>query len=249
MFESKFYLVRSIYYFNIVFVIFFAMLYGINAEYILYSVLVFFFMNPLGIAVSYHRYWSHKSFEWKNRFWKNLCTVPAMISGVGSILGWVGMHRLHHIESDKPNDPHLAEKGFWNMLFMRSYTYNPNPRLFVDLLRDDYVKITHKYWLLFPLGWMALCFLFFGIEGVFYGFCFPAMLSLITQNCTNYFNHKQTDTFEPTNVGWINFFNFGDGWHYNHHQNPQSYTTKVNDNEIDPAGYLIKNVFAKKVYA
>ena len=170
-----------------------------------------------------------------------------MISCVGSVLGWVGMHRSHHVHSDKDNDPHMASKGYLNMFFMTSYDYKPNPRHVIDLLRNKFILITHNYYFTIPLIYAVFCYLMFGIHGLVLGFCMPAGISLITQNTTNYVNHKGSVQFEPTNVIWINILNAGDGWHKNHHENPRSYTTQKEWWQLDIAGLIIKHLLAKSV--
>lgn len=246
MLESKFDLIRIIYFVNLLLSFAFILTYGITFDQFLIVAAVFFFMNPLGIAISYHRYWSHKSFEWKNKLLMLMCTLPPMISCVGSVLGWVGIHRLHHEHSDTELDPHRASKGYFNMLFMNSYDYTPRPKYIIDLMRDKFVVFTHKYYFAFPLLYVLLVGLLFGFPGIVLGFCMPAALSLVTQNTTNFVNHYVDEKFSPGNVGWINMFNFGDGWHKNHHDNPRSYTTQKEWWQIDPAGWMIKYVFAKK---
>lgn len=246
IFKSDFTVIRYIYYLNVIVSILYLAFLPFNWGSFALVAFIFFLMNPLGIAVSYHRYWSHKSFEWKNQFFKQLCTLPAIISGVGSILGWVGLHRRHHKHSDIDGDPHRASKGFWNMLLMTSYDYEPNPREVIDLMRDEYIVKTHHYYFFFPLSYAILCFVLFGIDGLVLGYCMPAAISLITQNTTNFVNHYG-DEYSPKNVAWINFFNFGDGWHANHHNNPRSHTTKEKWWQLDPAGWMIKNIFSKSV--
>ena len=65
-------------------------------------------------------------------------------------------------------------------------------------------------------------------------------------NTTNYINHLGKNKYSPSNVWWMNFFNFGDGWHKNHHDNPRNYTTSEKWYQIDPAGIVIKYLLAKK---
>jgi stearoyl-CoA desaturase (delta-9 desaturase) len=244
MIESNFKLIRAIYYINVLTSLIFLYTNTITYENILAVLCIFFFMNPLGIAISYHRYWSHRSFEWRNSFCKYICTIPPIISSVGSILGWVGMHRRHHILSDVDGDPHKASKGFWNMMLMRSYDYHPRGKEVIDLMRDPFIVFSHQYYFLFPLVYVILLFILFGLSGAIIGYCMPAALSLITQNLTNFVNHYG-DEYSPKNIAWINILNFGDGWHANHHNNPKSYTTKEKWWQLDPAGWMIKNIFAK----
>lgn len=246
MFESNFVIIKIIYLFNIFISLLYMYYVGIEINQIIIVITVFFFMNPLGIAISYHRFWSHNSFKWRNKLLMLICTIPPMISCVGSILGWVGIHRQHHRYSDTELDPHRASKGFLNMLFMNSYEYTPNPRDVIDLMRNKFIVYTHKYYFVYPLVYVTGLAITFGLQGVVIGFCMPAALSLITQNTTNYVNHLGDKEFVPSNATWINIFNFGDGWHKNHHDNPRLYTTQKEWWQIDPAGWMIKYVFAEK---
>ena len=247
MLESRFSVIRGLYIFN--WIVSSAFLIYFNYQYLWFAVtaIVFFLMNPVGIAITYHRYWSHKSFEFKNTFLRNFCSFWAMASGAGSILGWVGIHRDHHAHSDKENDPHLASDGYLPMISMSTYKYKPSPKKVADMLRDEFITKTHKYYFAIPLSYASLCFVIGGLDLLVFGFCLPAALSLLVQNTTNYINHLNEDGFYPSKVGWINVLNFGDGWHKNHHDNPLSYTTKVLPHEHDPAGWVIKNVLASEL--
>ena len=245
--RSRFSVLVSMYYFNIATSVWYLTIHDFTFNSLLVVAIIFFLMNPIGIAITYHRYWSHKAFVFRHKILEFLCTLPPMISGVGSIVGWVGMHRAHHKHSDQEKDPHLAAKGFWNMLLMNSYDYNPNPRDVVDLMRNKFAVTTHNYYFAIPLLYAVLCFVFYGIDGLVLGFCMPSALSLITQNTTNYVNHKEDNSFTPTNVNWINLFNFGDGYHKNHHNNPRRYTTSEKWYQPDLAGILIKYIFAKEI--
>lgn len=73
---------------------------------ILMSIFMYSCMNGLGIIVGNHRYWTHKSFEFKYSWMKYLCGLCSVISGTGSTIGWVGIHRNHHNKVDAFNDPH-----------------------------------------------------------------------------------------------------------------------------------------------
>jgi fatty-acid desaturase len=204
--------IKLLYVFNICISVLYVYLHGITANQFAVVFVIWFLMNPLGIAVVYHRYWSHKSFEFKNSFLKYLCTFPSLISGVGSILGWVGIHREHHRHSDTEQDPHSAKKGYLSCITMDGYEYKPNARAVIDLLRDNFISKTHAYYFVFPLLYSFACLILFGFTGLVIGFAMPAALSLFTQNTTNYINHLKEGKYGPSNIWWMNFFNFGDGW-------------------------------------
>jgi len=245
--ESRFSVIRGLYILNWIASFAFLIYFSYSYLWFFVTALVFFLMNPIGIAITYHRYWSHKSFQFKNKFLRNFCSFWAMASGAGSILGWVGIHRDHHAHSDKKNDPHLASNGYLSMISMSTYKYNPSPKKVADMLRDDFITKTHKYYFAIPFSYATLCFAVGSFELLIFAFCLPAALSLLVQNTTNYINHLNEDGFSPSNVGWINLLNFGDGWHKNHHDNPLSYTTKVLPHEHDPAGWVIKNVLGSEL--
>jgi len=246
MLESRFSVIQAVYLLNIVLSVWYlGVHYSAEYTWLWVSAFVFFLMNPIGIAITYHRYWSHRSFEFKNTFLKYFCTFWAMASCAGSILGWVGIHRDHHAHSDEGKDPHRASKGYLPMILMTTYEYDPSPRKVVDLMRDKFIVNTHRFYFAIPAVYASVCYLIAGIDGLVLGFSLPATFSLLTQNTTNYVNHLSDDGFKPANVGWINIFNFGDGWHKNHHDNPRSYTTKVLPHEHDPAGWVIQNILMK----
>ena len=65
----------------------------------------------LGNTVGYHRLLTHRSFStvwWVRNFWAVLGATHS-----GSPMMWVGLHRLHHVKSDGPEDPHSPLGGFW----------------------------------------------------------------------------------------------------------------------------------------
>ena len=82
-------------------------------------------MNGLGIIVGNHRYWTHKSFEFKYSWMKYLCGLCSVISGTGSTIGWVGIHRNHHNKVDAFNDPHSPlYLNLFDMVFFKISHYS-----------------------------------------------------------------------------------------------------------------------------
>ena len=237
MFESNFAAVKALYYANILATVAYLILFGPTLFGILLTALIFFLMNPIGIVIGYHRYWTHRSFEFRSPIIKWFITTLASVSGVGSAIGWVGIHNEHHKHSDSDGDPHAAARGFFGMMTMRGYCSDISPRSVAPLLRSKPLRRMHEYYFLFPAAYAAGCFALGGIDLLIAGFCAPAAMSLAAQNLTNYVNHFGG---KPRNVAWINVFNFGDGWHANHHDDPSNFTTSHSRRQFDPAGWLIK---------
>src|SRR5690242_6826644 len=62
-------------------------------------------VTGFGIAIGYHRLFTHRSFAAK-RWFKILLASVGSCALEGSVTGWVANHRRHHRFSDMPGDPH-----------------------------------------------------------------------------------------------------------------------------------------------
>ena len=102
----------------------------------------FYVLNILGIWMTLHRYYSHKSFEFKNVFLKWIFTLLAVIAGRGSPLGWVYLHRKHHAYSDTEQDPH-SPKYLGYKLFGFSHYKKQEEKM----LKNQKSKKTKSPWL------------------------------------------------------------------------------------------------------
>lgn len=204
---------------------------------------VFILMNWVGVTMTYHRYWSHKSYEFKHPlmlYFSNLC---AHLSGSGSAIGWANIHRQHHVFSDKFDDPHQAETGFWNIMLMK-YKMREGGKYVIDLIRHKYLIMMHRYYFAILAFYVILLYAINPIL-VIEMFVVPSAITMFAEHLTNYVNHRAEIDYKPTNVWWMNFLSGGDGWHENHHNNPKRYHNSEKWYEIDPTGILIKYVFGK----
>ena len=223
----------------------------INASWLWVLVAIFMYacMNGLGIIVGNHRYWTHKSFEFKHSWMKYLCGVCSVISGTGSTIGWVGIHRNHHVKVDSVKDPHSPKYiNLFNMLFLK-YNISSNDllRRCTDIAKDKFMKFTHQYWLPCVLSYITVLS-FISLEALYFMFIIPSMVTMILQSFTNYFCHKDlgyknfTSDDKSKNIWWLAYLNFGEGWHNNHHCQPLKYSNKVKWWELDLAGSLISGI-------
>ena len=215
---------------------------------VLTAAVMYFVFDCLGVVIGNHRYWSHKSFEFRHPALKYLCAVAALLSGTGSTLGWAGLHRLHHTHSDTAQDPHQQIRGFWKMLFIY---YDADDRQLlrasIDNARDRFLRVTDRWWGLLIVAWVA-ALAAFGPDTLYFVFLLPSALTMIAQGMTNYANHSRAgyrshETGDQSiNCPWIALFNWGEAWHNNHHAAPESPSTQQRWWEIDIAGLIIKAV-------
>src|SRR6185312_2400161 len=75
-------------------------------------------ISGLGVAVGYHRVFSHRTHAlptWK----ENILLFLGTLSGQGSSITWTAIHRgYHHPWSDTPKDMHSpVVYGMWHALF------------------------------------------------------------------------------------------------------------------------------------
>src|SRR3954466_15919283 len=69
----------------------------------------FYVVTGFGIAVGYHRLFTPRRFK-AVRWLKILLASTGSMAVEGSVIGWVSIHRRHHVFSDKPGDPHSPQE-------------------------------------------------------------------------------------------------------------------------------------------
>lgn len=198
-------------------------MYATVAEWIV-AVVMFYLIGCWGIAITYHRLISHRSF--KSPVWfRNIGLILGSIGGVGSTIQWICQHREHHAFSDTDRDPHCPRGGLVQFLKMHFFPMlvQSSPRYVVDLLRDPLHKRLHEYYWYINFAYAAilLCLDPFALV---YAYLFPAFLlwhaiaSLGTFAHVSLFGYRSYDTKDNShNIWFLGYMIFGEGWHNNHH--------------------------------
>jgi len=209
------------------------------------TLIAFICFQGLGIVVTYHRYYAHKSFEFKHPPLKWILSYFAMMGGQGSPMIWTATHRMHHRYADTEKDPHSPTHGF-----LRSFlvpTFEPwDLRMVASMSRDKrQVMLQNYYFLIILVSWFISYLI--GLPQVIQG----TALAFLCTNVGNYLGHmigyKNFETKSlDTNHWFVALIFFGDGWHNNHHHNPSRFTTQVKWWEFDIAGFVIKHLLADK---
>ena len=204
---------------------------------------VYFITGCFGMTMTYHRLLSHAS--WKAPKWFHYFGSLAGTYGLtGSTIGWVAIHREHHVHTDDEDDPHSpAYKGFLKVQWLSMFD-TPNPRYVVKLIRNKFHLFTHRYYFLIHL---AIAGTWYMIDPMLLvsAYLFPAMILWNAGSFINtlthmigYRNHQTSDN--STNIPLLGILMWGEGWHNNHHANPNNSSFKYKWWEIDVGGWFIK---------
>lgn len=201
------------------------------------SFLWWIFLSSAIISAGYHRYFAHRSFE-APLWYEYAVLILGPLSGAGHVLGWVGVHRLHHNYSDTVNDPHSPKhQPVWRIL---TSTFKVPPikhRHVVDLLKNTRVMWFYKHHkvirfltiigssFLLPFYWWFVLI----ITPIIYGYLGFGLLNTICHYSDNVRNSM-----------FVNIFTGGEGWHANHHERPRDWQIGKKWYEWDPGAWFIK---------
>src|SRR5262245_32204924 len=120
--------------------------------------IAFYLFTGLGIAMGFHRFFTHKSFK-SNRAFKIALGVAGTMAVEGPLINWVSDHRKHHKYSDREGDPHspwrfgddlkaLTKGMVWaHMGWLLDRKITSHKKYSPDWLADRDIVIVHK---LFP---------------------------------------------------------------------------------------------------
>lgn len=212
------------------------------------TLLLFYFLySGVGVSMMLHRYWTHKSFEFKYPILKWIFTWFALMACRGSIIGWVHIHREHHAYSDTEKDPHAPNINGWRVFFPHVLNYGHEIKKYLvrDLFNELHLKI-NRYYKLLVFGWALLLLLI--DPWLFYvGWAAPIALTHLALNTFTYFGHsvgysRYTQRDESKNFWVFALLLWGEGWHNNHHKNPRAWSLREKWWEIDLISYVIKAV-------
>jgi len=213
----------------------------------------FYVLNILGVWMTLHRYYSHKSFE-LNPVFKWIFSGISLLAGRGSILGWVYLHRLHHAYSDQEKDPH-SPHNLGYKLFGFGHMKQQESEIKIFLIKELITPaqlFIHKWYMLLLLTILAVIAIV-DLQFLYWVWIVPAMLIQLSTNNFNYFGHKfgyrnhKTKDDSRNNV-WLFPIILGEAWHNNHHNDPKNISTTVRKFEIDPLQWFIKLIKKSVAY-
>lgn len=210
----------------------------------------------VGITLCYHRLLTHRSFT-TPKWFEYFLTILGVLAWQGGPVQWVGVHRLHHAESDQELDPHSPKHGFdwahmlWCML--KSPSGRDPKAAAKDLQRDPVIKLLDRYFFVpqfilmgafYGLGYwigghnLGMSWFLWGVAVrtvfVYHGTWFVNSAS----HTWGYRNYATTDN--STNLWWVAILAYGEGWHNNHHAHQRSAAHGLRWWEFDLTWQVIK---------
>jgi stearoyl-CoA desaturase (delta-9 desaturase) len=212
--------------------------------------LVVWTLTDLGLTVGYHRLLTHRSFKTHPWVARTLAFLGMLAMQRGPV-EWVAIHRMHHADPDGPGDPHNARRGFWHSHWNWLWHQDCSPRhihpFARDLLADPILVLTSN--LLFGIAMSGLLF-----GALWAAFDLPAAIwggivrVVVQYHCTflvasvaHRFGYRNYETDDlSTNCWWVALLTFGEGWHNNHHHDPQAAAHGHKWWELDLSWLVIK---------
>jgi stearoyl-CoA desaturase (delta-9 desaturase) len=206
--------------------------------YFLYSFLWWQILSITVISTGYHRYFSHRAF--KAPIWYEYYVLfLGSLSGSGPLLGWAGVHRLHHNHEDTELDPHSPKyKGLWAVFTSTFDVPAIKHRTVKDLLRNPRVMMFYKYHKYIRIATIVLGLILLPFEWFLILIISPMIYARIGFGLINAFCHD-INGGGAKNSHLVNIIAGGDGFHKNHHENPRDWKIGKKWNELDPGAWFI----------
>ncbi|WGL58523.1 fatty acid desaturase [Pigmentibacter sp. JX0631] len=210
---------------------------------------VFHYLTGMvGITFGFHRLIAHKGFQ-ASKPLEYFAAFCGTLSCQGGPISWVGQHRVHHAYSDKAEDPHDMNKGFWHshigFIFNRRADLNDIKEVShycPDVARNKYYQFLENYMipiqfavgiLLFILGgfistYSSATFDWFNavsfiVWGIFVRLVAGYHVTWFVNSATHKWGSRPNNTNDASrNNWWVGILAFGEGWHNNHHAQPRA---------------------------
>ena len=210
-----------------------------------YGLAVSWLLFCIGGSVSLHRWACHRSFEPKNRLVKWILLWAGVQCTLGSLPGFVGSHRQHHVHSDSDQDPFKITNSMWHNFKLFWYHFpkmNISPRWMVDILKDPDMKFSHDHywtiWSVYPL----LVFLLGGPIAVVYFVALPVTYMVLGMSWVTVLAHLGPYNPITKDRSWdsslFTMLFAGEGLHGSHHAHAGE--CDFNRTKFDPTGLVIR---------
>ncbi|HEX3851989.1 MAG TPA: acyl-CoA desaturase [Polyangiaceae bacterium] len=209
--------------------------------------LALYYVRMFGVTGAYHRYFSHRTYR-TSRAFQFLLALLAMTSVQKGVLWWASHHRLHHRNSDQPDDVHsVLQDGFWwshvGWIVSKKYDHTDLSKV-KDLARFPELRFLDRYHVLVPALYASTLYLLGGTFALFWGFFVSTTLlwhgTFTINSLTHVFgSQRYVTTDNSRNHLLLALITMGEGWHNNHHYYQRSVKQGFFWWEIDLTYYVL----------
>lgn len=216
----------------------------LSTNYLWIAFIAYLLVEMVGTNIGMHRYFSHRSFK-TYRPLEYVLGFLATISTVGPIIGWCGLHRYHHGNTDTDLDPHAPSK----IGIINAWTYNWKRSKF----SRSYIKreLQDPMIVFFSRHYFKTIFAYIAVLAIIdpwliiFAYCIPACGSYLAISAVTVIGHmhgyKNYKIDDRARNSWITcLLSCGEGWHNNHHAQPGNYNNGHKWWEFDPNRWLIE---------
>jgi stearoyl-CoA desaturase (delta-9 desaturase) len=210
-----------------------------------------FFARMLGITAGYHRYFAHRSYRTSRAFQFLLALLGTCATQKGP-LWWASLHRIHHRESDGPNDVHSPKRGLWyaHQGWIFDKRWQPTRLdMIPDFARYPEIEWLNRWHFVPPVALAVACFLVGGWPGLFWGFFLSTTLlwhaTYTINSLSHVFGGRRFATTDTSRNNWaLALLTLGEGWHNNHHFYMASARQGFRWFEVDVTYYVLRALAA-----
>lgn len=209
--------------------------------------------GSLGIGIGFHRLLTHRGFK-TPKFVEYFLTFCGTLALQGGPIYWITTHRIHHMNTDAPGDPHTPrDGGYWShmgwMVTGTAQTHDEETRrrFAPDLMNDRFHTFMNKVWWV-PIIISALLLFAFGgwtmlLWCVFLRVTMQLHFTWLVNSATHMWGSRRYETRDDsTNNWWVALLTFGEGWHNNHHAHPRAARHGVAWYEVDTNWWTIRTM-------
>jgi stearoyl-CoA desaturase (delta-9 desaturase) len=205
----------------------------------------------VGISLCFHRVLTHRSVQLARpvEIFVALC---GCVAWQGSPIDWVATHRKHHSNTDREGDPHSPHPDFWWGHW--GWLLVPNGRAqqealyqqyASDLLADPFYRFLQWTYPFYQVLLGVGLYFWGGWSFVVWGIALRTVIvwhsTWLVNSATHKWGYRRFQTKEnSTNLWWVAFLTYGEGWHNNHHGDPRSAVYGRRWWEFDPTWLVIR---------
>jgi stearoyl-CoA desaturase (delta-9 desaturase) len=224
--------------------------------YLALSFISWVLISGLGVAVGFHRVFSHNTHPNLPTWKENIILFFGTMSGQGSSLTWTTIHRgYHHKYSDTVKDLHSPIHGKLYAFFTWTTKVTQDNLGFSMKYAGKLLGKPNHIWFhnnqLRILWGVPLLLLLIDWKLSLTLVCLPTALSLFQENLINVLGHVkgyigyrnfETNDNSQNNI-ILGYLGWGQGWHNNHHYDPKAFDFGTNISgkwwEFDPCRIFI----------